>query len=855
MEYSQDKKKFLREILEAFENISNSAKQGMAEIENLDYYDSIITNNNFTSETIIDISQYSNILEYRHYSHIPLTGRVDVLVEGQIETIYFNNYMAPGNTSANYVIASYISPIGKLLVLDVGEKLTVNGRRYEVKLNTKLNPRLSTNWDSINTNVKYFNGEDKYESFLKFLNEKLENNKINLDFILSEDNSHKGIYEDIATKISIRTQSILDKYQDEIFRLPLQSKVVLTGSPGTGKTTTLIKRLSQKNRIEYLSETEKEIVFSSKSDHSKSWTMFSPNELLLKYLKDGFNREGIPVIRDNVKTWKEYSFYLGRDVLDILKIGDENRKFIINYNINNVQNHNILIELYEKFEKEYCIHFSEIIFEVVTWLNSIKSNLTARISNEISNLFNNNFSDLMKIIRIIESNSRSLNELIKEIVEDTDIDSLIKEKINEVLQNNNNILKEIYNFHSNLKREKSGEEFDEDFEVSKNENSLGYNICKDYIIKYSRKIIRNEVVGEKTYLFKIYNFIMSKGINFSISELTNIGLTDTLKNNKNLLIYPLNKLFNEVNRYYLNFKINNKLFHKEGEYSHIDQLELDMLILLKIKILCNTSSNVNLISAKENEVRKNIEKLKSHFKNQIFIDEVTDFSPIQVSSINLLCNSNISSLFMSGDFNQRLTTFGLKDIKELKWVDSSILEKEISIPYRQSNNLSVFSNAIIKNSTVIYDNQEPKPILKKITDDQSLTSWIIKKINDIHEYLGYYPSIAIFVTNEEEKQKLILSFKNTEYNYNFRIYFSNGEDLGEGYDIRVFNIQDIKGLEFEVVFFIDINSLILNFSDLFIKYLYVGSSRSRTFLGMTYSDKIPEHLFFLKGLDNDLWIK
>ena len=853
-EYLQDKKNFIKEILDAFEIISNSAKSGIEEIKDLNYYDSIINNNNFTNDLHINMSQYSNILEYRHYIHTPLTGRVDVQVDGQYETIYFNNYHAPGSTSDNYVIASYMAPIGKLLVLEVGEHLTINGRKYEVKLNTKLHPRLNNTWDSINTNIKFFNGEDKYESFLKFLQDRIKNNLSNLDFILSEDQSSlKGIYKELATKISIRTQSILDKYQDEIFRLPLQKKVILTGSPGTGKTTTLIKRLSQKNKIEYLNDSEVEIIKNSKSDHTKSWIMFSPNELLLKYLKDGFNKEGIPVIRENVKTWKEHSFFLGRDVLDILKVGEDNRKFILRDNIYNVKNHFKLIELYESFEYNFSKHFSEIIFEVVSWLNSIKSNLTAKISNEISSLFNDKFSDLLKIIRIIESNSQRLNDIIKDIVQEADIESLIREKINEVFENNNNLLKEVYNFHATLKRDKSAEEFDEDFEKNLNENKLGYNIISEYIIKYSRKKFKNEEIGEKTYIYKIYNFIVNKGIKFSDFELTNIGLNDSLKSNKSLLINPLNKLFNEVNRYYLNFKIQNNLFQSESEYSYIDQLELDMLILMKLKILNNISPDYSYKSGKENEVSKNIDKLKSHFKNQIFIDEVTDFSPIQVSAINLLCNSKVSSLFMSGDFNQRLTTYGLKNIDELKWVDSSVLEKEISIPYRQSDNLTLFSNAIINNHIVKYDINQPKPILKHITEGHILSSWIIERINEIHRYLDYYPSIAIFVANEEEKQKLNLAFKTSSKNYNFRIYYSNGEDLGEGHDIRVFNIQDIKGLEFEVVFFIDLNSLISNYSDLFIKYLYVGSSRARTFLGTTYSDSLPENFNFLKDLNSEQW--
>lgn len=60
--------------------------------------------------------------------------------------------------------------------------------------------------------------------------------------------------------MGLRDQPILDKFQDEVFRLPLSHQVVLLGPPGTGKTTTLIRRLGQKLDIQYLDEDEQRVV-------------------------------------------------------------------------------------------------------------------------------------------------------------------------------------------------------------------------------------------------------------------------------------------------------------------------------------------------------------------------------------------------------------------------------------------------------------------------------------------------------------------------------------------------------------------------------------------------------------------
>src|SRR5690606_35983118 len=109
----------------------------------------------------------------------------------------------------------------------------------------------------------------------------------------TEDLIKKGLVHEIRRTMGLRDQPILDKFQDEIFRLPLNSKLMIMGPPGTGKTTTLIKRLSQKLDAEFLEPAERRFAHpdSAGREHSKSWIMFTPTELLRVYLKDAFARE------------------------------------------------------------------------------------------------------------------------------------------------------------------------------------------------------------------------------------------------------------------------------------------------------------------------------------------------------------------------------------------------------------------------------------------------------------------------------------------------------------------------------------------------------------------------------------
>ena len=68
--------------------------------------------------------------------------------------------------------------------------------------------------------------------------------------------------------------------------------------------------------------------------------------------------------------------------------------------------------------------------------------------------------------------------------------------------------------------------------------------------------------------------------------------------------------------------------------------------------------------------------------------------------------------------------------------------------------------------------------------------------------------------------------------------YSGGDAIGQTQDVRVFSIEHIKGLEFEAVFFVDVDRLAVEKPDLFNRYVYVGATRAATFLGLTCSGPV-----------------
>ena len=69
----------------------------------------------------------------------------------------------------------------------------------------------------------------------------------------------------------------------------------------------------------------------------------------------------------------------------------------------------------------------------------------------------------------------------------------------------------------------------------------------------------------------------------------------------------------------------------------------------------------------------------------------------------------------------------------------------------------------------------------------------------------------------------------------------------------MFDIQHIKGLEFEAAFFVGIDQLAALRPELFDKYLYVGMTRAATYLGVTCEGELPASIVSLRPHFGNDW--
>jgi DNA helicase IV len=186
----------------------------------------------------------------------------------------------------------------------------------------------------------------------------------------------------------------------------------------------------------------------------------------------------------------------------------------------------------------------------------------------------------------------------------------------------------------------------------------------------------------------------------------------------------------------------------------------------------------------------------------------------------------------------------------MRWVFPDIEIREVSVAYRQSRQLNELARAIISVLGVaeqhvslpqnVDSEGRPPALLEYSTEKRNIVSWLAERVCEVERSLGQLPSTAVFVNSEDEVQGLADLLSAELEDSNIRVVACpKGQVMGQDNDIRVFDIQHIKGLEFEAVFFVAIDRLAANQPTLFDKFLYVGTTRAATYLGLTCEGSLP----------------
>ena len=878
MPLSREAKKYVEtvavEALDAFERVSTAAKQGLhappKQASNV--FASI---NTLTSGATV--RQYDEVSRASReaceiLSREPAVARVIAEDdEGALRTIYI---CRASPIQLIHQFASYRAPLGRLASLRIGNSITLpNGKRYKLLQKALLHPtELKAGWDSWDT---ILSAEDirtltveSLRAVLAAEPEAPEQDLVEQLLAVERDqmNLIEGVRRRVITKISLRDQPVLDQFQDEIFRLPLNSRLLILGPAGTGKTTTLIKRLGQKLDQDILDEDDKELVAtisqSTTTPHSQSWLMLTPTELLKQYLKEAFAKEGIAASDQRIKTWQDMRHELARNVFGVLRSGSGTGSLVMKESLATITRSAIVdsIHWFEDFDHWQRSLFLDRLTNAGQALKDDPDSQIARLGARLFAIADRSRPDA--IASTFEALSQSVDVtrgVLSQLREKSD--AILKAELNRQLNRDRDFLAKLVEFIKDLKATEAEDDSDE-LETEEDEDARPRSDTAVAMSGYMAAVrslasgtVSRRMPKKNSVTARIISWLGSRVL--TEDDLRELGRLLIPQSQLRAFVNPVRRYLDGVSSRYRAFR---RLRRDQNSWytdiatttTDVHPLEIDIVLLAILKSAGELLSRADILHNIDSPTWRHLKEVLDQYRMQVLVDEATDFSPVQLACMSGLAHPRSRSFFACGDFNQRLTTWGTRTSSEMQWACADLVTREISVAYRQTRQLNDLSSAIIELSGGIkpkvslppdVDNDGVAPALLEDPAEESHIVWLAKRIVEIEGLVRQFPSIAIFVPSEAQVQPVAQALNSALQEQNFRVVpCPNGQVVGHQNEVRVFDVQHIKGLEFEAVFFVDLDILADEKTDLFSGYLYVGATRAATYLGITCRKALPSIL-------------
>lgn len=871
------------EALAQLESIAETAKNKLHDGRTLGS-DALASINTMTSSSAIQrldqISQ-ANRESYQVLVAEPAIARVVVVDEEGEEKTYYICRTTPVSGFPN--LASYRAPVGRLASLAIGAEFTLpNGTVVEVLERAQLRPNaLADGWDSRDTVVEAEHyGPFTIESLRALLTE-VAGEEVTEDILgqlLAEEtvkaNIIDGVRRSVITKMGLRDQPILDQYQDEIFRLPLDKRLLILGPPGTGKTTTLIRRLGQKLDTAFLEEGEQRLVETVASAqgiaHANSWLMFTPTELLKQYLKEAFAREGVPASDLRIRTWQDYRRELARNAFGVLRTASGGGTFVLKDGLASLSETALEhpIQWFDDFDAWQRKAYVQELHDAATQLHEAKTpevlSLGARLQDILSRAADGALAAMFGSLAVEIAKVQALVSSLKE-----GSDGKIKAALNLQLNRNRAFLDELARVIDSLQQAQATDADDqddpdadeeEDATAPRTGRAAALNAYMQAVRAQARAAASKRTVSKASRNGKIIEWLGDRGL--TEADRAEVGASLLVQASARRFVNPVKRYLDGIPKRYRAFRRErqpaNTWYRHEGfEARDIHPLELDIVLLAILRAASDLISRPNVQRDIDSPAWASLQPILGHYRNQILVDEATDFSPIQLASMAALAHPRLRSFFACGDFNQRLTTWGARSADEMKWVFADFDIKEITVSYRQSKQLNDLARAMIRavggteqnvSLPAHVDSGGVAPaLLEHAIETAIVVSWLADRILEIERFVGQLPSTAIFVNAEDDVAPVAEALNEALSEHNIQVIACReGQAVGQESSVRVFDIQHIKGLEFEAVFFVGIDQLAALHPALFDKYLYVGTTRAATYLGVTCKDSLPSAIESLR---------
>jgi hypothetical protein len=716
--------------------------------------------------------------------------------------------MRPATNGADF--ASYLSPYGQIVAKKPGQthlfEVTLPGERVlrhqsELIWKDEFQPRLlPEGWDAMNNRMEWIGDRMAAASLRKLIQGDLQEPSARTRQV----------------KVELPAQAILDEVQDRIFRLPINHRVLIFGSPGTGKTTVLLKRLSQKTKQEFLSEQEKAL-FRSGEWSEQDWLLFTPSDLLKGYLKEALAKELLPAGDDHLKVYWTFRKEVLRE-LGVLKVGNQGVFRVLSAETQLLKRRtpaeygSLTRAFGEYLNGRIRDHFRE---RAQNYNNEVRSQL-AQLSNEGQELMDKTLARLTEltddpaVLRNIQESARAARDANKAV----------------------RGLLDLFRAAGALQ-----------------EDAENAGFVQIYLHHKRLADLQNQVRATLRNVPDVPDFRRIRSLASSLAE--------ELERLYNSL--SLRQIIELAPRAYARFRgedNNRERYFSEsatpelGVNPGISEPEQDVIFF---HLLGWVRDVMPELPNDRNGVPKSICSVLDRMKTNVCIDEATDFSPLEIACMERFAHPRRGGVTLSGDLMQRVTKDGLKNWDDLSELSQPFEHCELTTSYRQSERLFRIAKDLYAHVNQVeppfrsaYERREtdPPPLAFKSGKGQNAARWLADRVFEIFELCGNtLPTIAMLTPTREDVKPLenelapLLAESGIEVDA-----AADGNYLGDAARVRIFPVERIKGLEFEAVFYVGIDRMAAIHKDLIDKYFYVGLSRARSLLGVTFETRFPQRL-------------
>lgn len=683
----------------------------------------------------------------------------------------------------------------------------------------------------------------------------------------------------------LRSQHLLDRYQEDAKRSHIFDgiPIVIEGGPGTGKTTTMIQRLkfllSKEALDEYdnkLTSDQKRFLTDDKNIHN-NWLFFSPTDLLLLYLRNNMIEEGLRATSENTRTLPKFRTMIMRSyslfdptkdgpfkdyrdsqeelILNAQKVLKEFEKFCIDYSTKSIKQriglrtsnfkwHNYAVRIKNIASRFKSVSDIDGLMRLFNALHDNERKNVKIIEEELRNILNSEGVKVNQAILVDEELKNSVKLLFEKwrkermllVDGDDDIDEEDEEEL--LLFSKHEFEVQLFTQLKQLLKQIALKNIDSKIKYSKRNNEL-LVLVQDKITSE----IDLDAIGEKAWFVR--NFAsLCRGISSNI--INNIPKMYKAFRKNILDLNSKNSVSNEsvvleISSIY-NDELLKRIIDKESnKHLHVDEQNLLIGFINNMLQGIYKKSRKRFFDLKH----KYAKAYQDNVKPVIGIDEATDYSILDYYFMTSFRYYEFSAITLCGDVMQGLNSNGISHWSELKKMILPDLEiKTLNISYRQLPTLLDMAREMYKDNQKEYpayqsDKErgldEPKPLLLISDDQEEKIIWISNRILDIYHNYQELPSIAIFVGDDVDISEFIDRISDLDILNGIEVVDCSGNNTIQNKEmIRVFKLSEVKGMEFEAVFFYDIDTAIKQQSiQLMRKYLYVGISRATSHLAAT----------------------